>query len=182
MNHEMMIENIKTKLPHIKPALLHSIWEIVECAERRQPTPVANEAIKTQAFVAGGLQFLGGNLPFDPLRDSSLQERAALKRRLKTQNQAWLLLQFEKLKAAWLMVVDRQVLAWGLSLASYPKPEKILETCQRTGKFPFPFLFVNEEHLSIEEGGTRRPPTIIPDDCHTANTAISSPLSTQNRP
>lgn len=113
MSHELLIENIKTKLPHIKPALLHSIWEIVEQAERRQPTPVANEAIKTQAFVAGGLQFLGGNLPFDPLRDSSLQERAALKRRLKTQNQAWLLLQFEKLKAAWLMVVDRQVLAWG---------------------------------------------------------------------
>jgi hypothetical protein len=140
MSHEMLIENIKTKLPQLEPALLHSIWEIVERAERKQHAPIeSGHVIKTQALAAGGLQFIGENPPFDPRRDSSLQERAALKRRLKSQNQAWLSLQFEKLKAAWLMVVDQQVIAWGASLASYPKPEKILETCRQTGNFPYSF-------------------------------------------
>ncbi len=170
MSHEMMIENIKTKLPHIEPALLNSIWEIVEHAERRPHAPLVSEPTRTQALVGGGLHFIGENLPFDPRRNSSLQERAALKRRLKTQNQAWLSLQFEKLKAAWLVIVDQQVIAWGASLASYPKPDKLLETCQRTGKFPF--LFINEEYLSIEGGGARWPQTIIPDDYYPTLTMV----------
>ena len=56
MNHETLIENIKTKLPHIAPALLNSIWEIVEHTERRADSP-------TSANVP--LKFIGDNLVLD---------------------------------------------------------------------------------------------------------------------
>lgn len=54
------------------------------------------------------------------------------------------------------MVIDGRVIAHGESLDDYPKETEIRRACEERGKFPF--VFVNELLLAVEEGGTRRLP------------------------
>jgi hypothetical protein len=78
-----------------------------------------------------------------------LKERAMLKRRLKEQNYQWLQAKFSALDAAWLVIVDGQVIASGKSLKDKPRQPQVLEICRQTGKFPF--IFVNDKFITIEE-------------------------------
>ncbi|MEK7730076.1 MAG: hypothetical protein AAB354_16840 [candidate division KSB1 bacterium] len=147
MSHEMIIENIKTKLSHIEPVLLNSIWEIVEHAERRQQTPIPREPVRAQALVAGELHFIGENLRLEEYERLSRKQRAALQLRLKEQNFSWLKEQFAKHQAAWLIVVDGKAAKWGESLQDRPLAQQNVEISQQTGKFPF--VFVNDEYLAM---------------------------------
>jgi len=90
------------------------------------------------------------------------KERAANKLRLKNQNREWLLQKFKALRVAWLMVIDGQITASGKTLSDYPTPEQLLEVCHRTGKFPF--LFINDELMAIEESGSVWHVTTAPED------------------
>ncbi|MEK7730077.1 MAG: hypothetical protein AAB354_16845, partial [candidate division KSB1 bacterium] len=165
MSQETMLATIHAELRHADAATMNAVLETLRRAKQTAQPPAKHAhdffevlAPKTQI----GLRFIGDNPAYDPNRNLSLHERAALKRQLKAQNREWLLMQFQKLKAAWIMVLEGQVSASGATLESYPKPEQILEVCQRTRKFPF--LFVNEEHLLVEERGCAWPHTIIPND------------------
>ncbi|MGH7454987.1 MAG: hypothetical protein ACRENG_26760 [bacterium] len=82
----------------------------------------------------------------------SLKERAILQRHLKKQNHDWLQKKFSELGAAWLVVVDSKVIASGKSLKTEPMPPQLVKISRRTGKFPF--VFVNDDCLAIEEGGS----------------------------
>jgi hypothetical protein len=108
------------------------------------------------------LKFVGENPPFDPNRNLSLEERIAAKHLLKADNREWLMQKFNDLKAAWLMVVDGKVIASGKKFSDYPTPEQILEVCHRTGKFPF--LFINEDVLAVEESSSAWHSTVDPGD------------------
>ncbi|MGH7456811.1 MAG: hypothetical protein ACRENG_36010, partial [bacterium] len=79
----------------------------------------------------------------------SLDERGALQWRLKQRNRDWLQKQFAKLGAAWVVVVDGKVIASGKTLENKPMSPQILKICRRTGKFPF--IFVNDKFITIEE-------------------------------
>ncbi len=164
MSHETMLAAINAELRNADVATMNLVLETLRQAKQAKPKSRARVSdsitpIKPQTQTVA--EFIGENPPFDPHRNLSLHERGAFKRQLKAQNHEWLLKQFQKLKVAWLMVIDGRVTASGATLESYPKPEQILDVCQRTGKFPF--LFVNEDHLCIEENGSW-PKTIIPDD------------------
>ena len=111
--------------------------------------------IKTAERPGEKLPFVGQNPSFDPNRNASLKEQAAIKRQLKSDNRDWLSQHFRDLLAAWLMVVDGQVLTFGAALDDYPTSEQILEVCHRTGKFPF----INEKALAIEESTSLWHPT-----------------------
>jgi hypothetical protein len=60
------------------------------------------------------------------------------------------------------LVFIGQIIASGATLSDYPEAEQILEVCHRTGKFPF--LFINEDLLAIEESGSAWHPTTATDD------------------
>ncbi|MGH7451114.1 MAG: hypothetical protein ACRENG_07210 [bacterium] len=151
MNHEVMLEDIKAELDHLDAAALQSIREIINQAKR----PLSDRSKARQSSdmplidIEEPLSFVGENLTPEKHEQLSLKERAMLKRRLKERNYQWLQAKFSALDAAWLVVVDGQVIASGKSLKDKPRQRQILEIGRRTGKFPF--VFVNDEFITIEE-------------------------------
>jgi hypothetical protein len=95
------------------------------------------------------LQFVGENLTPEEYEKLTLQERGMLQWRLQMQNHFWLEKTFLKLNAAWLVVVNGQVIASGKSLKNLPMQPQVRRICRRTGKFPF--IFVNDKFITIEE-------------------------------
>jgi hypothetical protein len=153
MSHATMREHIKAEVDHLDPAALQSIWEIIDRA-KRQPAAVTKPAIDfapSRADKAAGssrlLQFVGENLQLEEYEKLSVDERRMLTRRIKEQNHLWLQKTFSVLAAAWLVVVDSQVIASGKSLQDQPMQPEIREIYQRTGKFPF--VFINDEFMTI---------------------------------
>lgn len=153
MSHEAMLETIKAELENADAATIQSIWETLRQAKQSPaelPVAVGGQLSRRSSTTTASekpLEFVGENPPFDPNRNHPFEERAAAKRRLKAQNREWLLQKFKELRAAWLMVMDGQVIASGTKLSQYPKKKQILAVCHQTGKFPF--LFINEMVLAI---------------------------------
>ncbi len=165
MSQEAMLAAINAELSKADAATMSLVLDALRNAKQAQSqrTFRANDLFKAlPPRMQTASEFVGENQPFDPKRSLSLHGRATIKRQIKAQNREWLSGQFQKLKAAWIMIIDGQVVASGVSLATYPKPEQILEACHRTGKFPL--LFIDEDHLAIEEGGSRWHRTNIPGD------------------
>jgi hypothetical protein len=155
MSPATMRENIKAEVDHLDPAALQSIWEIIDRA-KRQPAAVPQPAVGSVPNRAGKaaassppLKFVGENLTLEEYEKLSVNERRILARRLKEQNHLWLQTTFSALGAAWLVVVDGQVIASGKSLKDQPMQPQIRELCQHTGKFPF--VFINDNFITIEE-------------------------------
>jgi hypothetical protein len=96
------------------------------------------------------LRFVGENLLPEEYQRLSLDERGTLQWRIKQQNHAWLQKQFSKLNAAWVVVIDGKIFASGKTLENKPMSPQILKICQRPRKFPF--MFVNDKFITIEEG------------------------------
>jgi len=98
------------------------------------------------------LKFVGENLTLEEYQRPTLKERSMLQRRLQEQNHLWLQEKFSTLRAAWLVVVDGEVFDSGRSLENEPMSPQLLEICQRVGKFPF--VFINDDYLAIEESAS----------------------------
>jgi hypothetical protein len=156
MSHATMLEHVKAELDNVEAEALQSIQEIIDKAKRKSaamPEPAVgsspSRAKKTTA-ASQPLKFIGENLTLEEFERLSLEERAMVKWRLKEQNHAWLQEKFSVLDAAWVVVVDGQVIASGRSLDDKPRQPQNLEICKRTGKFPL--VFVNDKFITIEEG------------------------------
>jgi hypothetical protein len=168
MSHASMREHIKAKVEHADLATLQSIWEIFDQSERRStavPEPTVSSAqsrADKTAIQSRLLQFVGENLTLEEFEHLSLKERAMLQRRLKKQNYDWLQKKFSELGAAWLVVVDSKVITSGKSLKTEPMPPQLVKISRRTGKFPF--VFVNDDFLAIEESGSAWHSTTDPGD------------------
>jgi len=155
MSHATMREHIKAEVDHLDPAALQTIWEIIGRA-RLQPATVLepavgstpNRADKT-AGSSPSLQFVGENLTLAEYESLPLEERGMLQRRLREQNCHWLQENFLALDAAWLVVINGKIIASGKSLNDKPRQPQILEIYRRTGKFPF--VFVNDRFITVEE-------------------------------
>ncbi len=142
MSHESMIENIKANLDHVDPAALQSIWEIVN-QSKPKPVPSSKSTGRStfrHAAAEKPAKFVGENLTLDDYERLSPKERGMLQRRLKEQNHLWLKSKFSELKAAWLVVIDGEVIDWGKSLKNLPMARQNVEVSHRTGKFPFVFI------------------------------------------
>ena len=156
MNHkETVIEDIKAELNHLDYASLQSLREIIDEAKRllsKSPKARRRTAwplIDIETIKAGSLQFVGENLTPEAYGRLALPERSRLQQRLQAQNHFWLKETFSKRNAAWLVVVDGQVIASGKNLKNLPMQTQVRRICRRTGKFPF--IFVNDKFITIEE-------------------------------
>ena len=158
MNHEAILEDIKAELDHLDPAALQSIREIIAQSKRNAAAPSPKNGGAASPLASEvmarpqGLAFAGENLALEEFERLSLKERAMLKRRLKDRNQHWLQEKFSALEAAWVMVLDGKVIASGKSLKDKPRPPQTVKISQRTGKFPF--VFVNDKFITIEESAS----------------------------
>lgn len=183
MSHTTTREHIKAAIDHLDPAALQSIGEIIDRA-KRQPAavlePVAGSSQNRAGQAAGSsqsLQFIGENLTLEEYESLPLEERGLLNLRLKEKNHHWLQKKFSALKAAWLVVVDGEVIDSGKSLKDEPMPPQILKICRNTGKFPF--VFINDAFLAIEESASTWHETNEPEDFYpTLPISLSSTRNT----
>jgi hypothetical protein len=162
MTHEAIIEKVKKKYAGADEATIHSVLQTLQDAkvDLRWPdsTPYSAETIPQSSEASAPLKFIGEHLTLEQYRRLSLSERGALKRQLKQQNREWLEKAFSALRAAWIMVMDGEIIAHGASLKDYPSTGKIREIGTRHGKRPF--IFVNDLFMAIEESRATWHPTI----------------------
>jgi hypothetical protein len=151
MSHQTMLEDLKAELDHLDAAALQSIREIINQTKHRlsQAPGTGRGAAASLIDIEAPLPFVGDNLTPEEYERLTLQERGMLQWRLKQHNRFWLEETFAKLNAACLVVIDGKVIASGKTLKNKPRQKQILEICRRTGKFPF--VFVNDKFITIEE-------------------------------
>jgi hypothetical protein len=153
MTHEAIIEKVKKKYAGADEATIHAVLQTLQDAEvdwRWSDLPSAPDVAKALAMTfKQPLQFFGENPSPEAYRKLSFDERGALSEQLKEKNHQWLAEKFDTLKAAWLMVIDGEIIASGENLKTYPQREQISEILSRYGKQPF--IFINDFLLAIEE-------------------------------
>lgn len=124
------------------------------------PRPISQstdgEAILTR------IGFRTRNLSLAEYQSLTEQERETFHELAWEENHAWLTSQLQKHGAAWLMVVDGQIIASSSDLDEYPTESEIMDNIEETGKFPF--IFIDNAILSIEEGASEWHRTVYADD------------------
>ncbi|MFQ6040926.1 MAG: hypothetical protein ACE5PV_08730 [Candidatus Poribacteria bacterium] len=103
-----------------------------------------------QSSATAKLRYQGENPGFQEYATLSEYDQLNLWQIAKENNKEWLVQMFTKLKAGWLVIIDGKVIKHGSSLGDFPKEEEILRVGEQTGKFPF--VFLNDNLLAIEEG------------------------------
>jgi len=152
---ETAIEDIKAELKHLDAAVLQSIREIIAQSKGKPFARVKSahgsplHGVDKATTINPPAPFVGENLLPEEYERLSNKERGALQWRLRERNRHWLQESFSKLDAAWLVVVDGKIISSGKRLQNKPLSPQILKICRRTGKFPF--IFVNEKFITIEE-------------------------------
>jgi len=167
MTREALIARGKNKYADADPATIEAVLATLQETkfDWRLPeqTLAADGAAREKVTIfKPPLKFSGEHLTLEEYRRLSLDERGELKRRLKEQNRQWLEEKFSNLRAAWLMVMDGEIIATGDSMLDYPRVEKIREIGARYGKRPF--IFVNDLFIAIEESGVSWHPTVYHHD------------------
>jgi hypothetical protein len=162
MTREAIIETVKKKYARADVATIDAVLRALQETDFYLPAPtsLAHQSVTHQAVVASApqLNFIGENLSPEAYRKLSFDERGALNERLQEQNRQWLEEKFSRLHAAWLIVMDGEVIASGDSLHNYPRIEQIREIISRYGKQPF--IFINDLFVAIEESHSNWNPTV----------------------
>jgi hypothetical protein len=150
MTHEALIEKVKKNYAKADEATLTAVLRTLQedaFTSRLPSPPVAFETSNEPSKPP--LEFVGENPSPEAYRKLSFDERGELSEQLKKKNHQWLAEKFDTLKAAWLMVVNGEIIASGDTLKTYPQREQISEILSRYGKQPF--IFINDFLLAIEE-------------------------------
>lgn len=109
----------------------------------------AQQDIALEQELLTKISFRTRNLTLKEYEGLPFGERQRLHNLAKNENKGWIEANLRDHKAAWIAVVDGRVIASSNSLDDYPDEAQILEICKETGKFPF--IFVNDMILAIEE-------------------------------
>jgi len=149
MSQEVMLANIKAGLDHVDAAALQSIWTIINQSKPEFATIADRPQFQHLVALKTPPKFAGKNLTLDEYERLSIKEKGELQRGLKEKNHLWLQEKFSTLKAAWLVVIDSEVFNWGKTLKNLPLAKQNVEIYHQTGKFPF--IFINDDFMLIEE-------------------------------
>ena len=156
MNRDALVASVKKNYAKADEATIDAVIKTLQDANGdwrlpEQPS-AAVKTVQTSGKDSTPLEFAGEHMTLEQYRQLSLSERGEHKRRLKAQNREWLEAKYAALRAAWIMVMDGEVIAYGTSLQDYPSTEKIREIGGRFGKRPF--IFINDLFVAIEESKT----------------------------
>jgi len=91
------------------------------------------------------------NISFEEYKKLSYEDRKQLHLSAFEENKDWIQKKIKEYHAAWIAVIDGIVISFSDNLDNYPSDSQITEICKTTNKFPF--IFVNDALLAIEERG-----------------------------
>jgi hypothetical protein len=118
---------------------------------------------KMQALdLAAKIGFRTRNLSLEEYKRLSDSERSYFHALAREENKSWIESRMQEHEAGWMVVIDGRVITHGKSLDDYPDEAEIRKICKKTGEFPF--VFVSDLLLTVEEGMTSWHQTAHPDD------------------
>ena len=120
------------------------------------------EATMQALDLATQIGFRTRNLSMDEYRELSEGERSYYHALAREENNGWIENQLREYDAGWLVVVDGRVISYGKNLNDYPDGAELKRICEKTRVFPF--VFVNDLLLAVEEGTPVWHQTVHPDD------------------
>jgi hypothetical protein len=140
MTQEAVIDNIRHRLGPLNNQAEQAAKEVLEML--RLPR-------ETASFESSEEMFIGANVSPAEYEAWSRDERLKYQTDPEKVNARWIEEKIQELRAAWIMVINGNVVAHG-SLTAYPSDEEFDALCEKFGKFPF--VFINSRILMIEEG------------------------------
>ena len=85
-------------------------------------------------------EFVSANVNLAQYEAWSPEERFQYLNNAKRINAGWIKNRFQELEAAWLMVIDGQVVAYGANIQQLPQEQDFDALCEKHGKYPFVFF------------------------------------------
>jgi hypothetical protein len=132
------------------------------CYTTLRPKDFMKEGKMQALDLATKIGFRTRNLSLEEYKKLSGSERSYFHALAREENKSWIENQLQEHKAGWMVVIDGLVIAHGKSLDDYPDEAEIRRICKKTGEFPF--VFVSDRLLAIEESATIWHKTVQPDD------------------
>jgi hypothetical protein len=180
MTNEAWLEALKNKLGDLDERDRQTVEAVLKIlktgSEAAIPAIAHSLLLKPTRFPS---EFVGENLIAQEYLALPQDDRFDLQCALLDLNADWLNQTFDELGAAWIMVVDGEVVAWSPDVDQYPQEAEVLAVCHETGKFPF--VFDDERLLQIEEASTAWSATHYPGDTYpTATIEVSAAGATVN--
>lgn len=142
-----------------------------KCVFLKEKKLTSQPIFKPTQFKSG---FIGENLTLQEYSSLDEDKKIHLQSTLLEKNDKWLSKKFQELNAAWVTVVDGEIETFSSDIDKYPQRDDVLGICKKRGKFPF--IFVNNLFLAIEEASSSIwSKTDYPDDYYpTVNIQINS--------
>jgi len=129
-----------------------------------QAIAVLNESRKSQtAAQPMADKFVSANVSLAQYEAWSPEERFQYLNNAKKINANWVRKRFQDLRAAWLMVIDGEVIAHGASIQHLPSEQDFDALCEQHEKYPF--VLFNPRLFMIEEASAWHH-TVEPDDAY----------------
>lgn len=158
MTTETLITKVREKLGTLDKNGEQILSTVLDVFKEVEALPLLPKTSK-ESFVSQNITLREYKILSPAKKERYLREAEKL-------NQDWIENQFRKLKANWIMVVDGQIVLFGAKLKDYPEHNDFLALCRRTGKYPF--VFINQRALAVEEHATAWHETYEPGDAYPA--------------
>jgi hypothetical protein len=139
MTQEIILEKLRQNLGPLNSQAVSAVKEVLKMLEHSEVT---------EAALTEDEKFIGTNVSIEEYEAWSDDDRLRYQTEPEQENAAWIQKKLRELQAAWLMVIDGNVVAHG-GLTEYPFENEFDALCKKFGKFPFAFL--NPKVLMIEE-------------------------------
>jgi len=157
MTHEGILEQVRQRLGALEGNAEQAVAEALAILnEPRQAPPRRTEE-----------SFIGANVSVAQYEAWSPEERFLYLDNAEEANKDWIARQFQKLNAAWMMVIDGQVVAHNADFQKLLREHEFDALCEKYGKYPFVFfsprLFMIEEMTPWHK--TKEPDDTYPTVC-----------------
>jgi hypothetical protein len=139
MTQEIIVEKLRQNLGPLSNQAVSAVKEVLKMLHRSEGM---------DATLAQNEKFIGANVSVEQYEAWSDDDRMRYQTEPEQANAAWIQKRLHELQAAWLMVIDGNVVAHG-ALTEYPFENEFDTLCKKFGKFPF--VFLNPTVLMIEE-------------------------------
>ncbi|MGH7457067.1 MAG: hypothetical protein ACRENG_37300, partial [bacterium] len=155
ITQEAVLEKVRTRIGTLdakaEQAVAQAIAVLNESRQREAAAQPAEE------------KFESANVSLAQYDAWSPEERFQYLNNAKKINANWIRKHLQDLSAAWLMVIDGQVIAHGASIQHLPQEQEFGALCEKHGKYPF--VFFNPRLFIIEEASAWHR-TVEPDDAY----------------
>ncbi len=155
ITQEAVLEKVRTRLGTLDAKAEQAVAQAIAVLNESRQHEMAAQPMADK--------FVSANVSLAQYDAWSPEERFQYLNNAKKINANWIRKHLQDLSAAWLMVIDGQVIVHGSSIQHLPQEQEFDTLCEKHGKYPF--VFFNPRLFMIEESSAWHH-TVEPDDAY----------------